>query len=422
MIRKTVVLPPINSPTDGKEIGFVFRSTQFYNLINNLKPEENAIKGSEALRSLNFALNPKLMNRQKTRARNNIQLVEQLKSNATAITLASKNIMLLRKNRSKNQMLKQNNPSLVVKPKLKQSKSIIKGTMSMLMNNEDSRAALRDGGKGGEFVQAQKMDVSERARDKIRVQMVSWLLENRKDAVNKLTENQQIIIAWIDYVGYIDKNEFEDLLEACGIRYDQSLHERLFWLFDLNGNGVIEQKEILLALELFKEHSLDEKVKMFFDLCDDDDAGYIEEEKLIRFFKRNLRTEAERRKVRKQVVREFIDEINPQSHFAITKEELAKACETNENIKVIVEKNVKFLKTTNKQPAKFSHTNILSSQMAVNQGGVFYPYLRKIVDAISEKEAILEKHLTMKNNLMKSLKFLKESTGNDEDDDEEIVE
>ena len=417
-----MVLPPINSPTDGKEIGFVFRSTQFYNLINNLKPEENAIKGSEALRSLNFALNPKLMNRQKTRARNNIQLVEQLKSNATAITLASKNIMLLRKNRSKNQMLKQNNPSLVVKPKLKQSKSIIKGTMSMLMNNEDSRAALRDGGKGGEFVQAQKMDVSERARDKIRVQMVSWLLENRKDAVNKLTENQQIIIAWIDYVGYIDKNEFEDLLEACGIRYDQSLHERLFWLFDLNGNGVIEQKEILLALELFKEHSLDEKVKMFFDLCDDDDAGYIEEEKLIRFFKRNLRTEAERRKVRKQVVREFIDEINPQSHFAITKEELAKACETNENIKVIVEKNVKFLKTTNKQPAKFSHTNILSSQMAVNQGGVFYPYLRKIVDAISEKEAILEKHLTMKNNLMKSLKFLKESTGNDEDDDEEIVE
>lgn len=269
MSKSNTILPPINSPAaGGKEIGFVFRSTQWYNLISTIKPEENTLKGSELLKTLNFALNPRMMNRQKTRTKNNMQLVEQLKSNATSITLASKNIMLLGKNRQRNQMLKQNNnPSLVMKPKLKQSKSIIKGTMSMLMNNEDSRVALKDSnGKGGEFVQAQKMDVSERARDKIRVQMVSWLLENKKDAINKLTENQQIIIAWIDYVGYIDKNEFEELLDACGIRYDQSLHERLFWLFDLNGNGVIEQKEILLALELFKEHSLDEKVKMFFDL------------------------------------------------------------------------------------------------------------------------------------------------------------
>lgn len=48
----------------------------------------------------------------------------------------------------------------------------------MLQNTEDTRAALSK--KGGDFVQAAKVDVSEKARDKIRIQMISWLLENKK--------------------------------------------------------------------------------------------------------------------------------------------------------------------------------------------------------------------------------------------------
>jgi len=37
---------------------------------------------------------------------------------------------------------------------------------------------------------------------------------------------------------------------------------------------------------------------VFFELADDDDKGFLDEEKLIRFLKKNLRTEEERRKVR----------------------------------------------------------------------------------------------------------------------------
>jgi len=70
------------------------------------------------------------------------------------------------------------NLSLQSKPKLKQSRSVCKGTISMLQNTEDTRAALSK--KTNDFVQAAKVDVSEKARDKIRIRMISWLLENKK--------------------------------------------------------------------------------------------------------------------------------------------------------------------------------------------------------------------------------------------------
>ena len=61
-------------------------------------------------------------------------------------------------------------------------------------------------------------------------------------------------------IRYIDKIEFDHLLTTIGIKNDRTLNDRLFWLFDLNGNGVIESTEILIAIDMFKEHSIEEKI------------------------------------------------------------------------------------------------------------------------------------------------------------------
>jgi len=50
-------------------------------------------------------------------------------------------------------------------------------------------------------------------------------------------------------------------LTAIGIQYDANLYDKLFRLFDMNDNGVVDQKEVLAALDLFKEHSFEEKVR-----------------------------------------------------------------------------------------------------------------------------------------------------------------
>ena len=49
-------------------------------------------------------------------------------------------------------------------------------------------------------------------------------------------------------------------LTSIGIKYSQALFDDLFWLYDLNGDGVIDYKEFCLVNSLFRGRSVKEKV------------------------------------------------------------------------------------------------------------------------------------------------------------------
>ena len=57
------------------------------------------------------------------------------------------------------------------------------------------------------------------------------------------------------------------MIELSATDYFGKILEKFKWfllrLFDLNGNGVIESTEILVAIDMFKEHSIEEKVNGF---------------------------------------------------------------------------------------------------------------------------------------------------------------
>jgi len=53
--------------------------------------------------------------------------------------------------------------------------------------------------------------------------MVNWLMENKKEEINKINDQHSLLIAWIDYYGYVDRTEFEEVLEALGLKYDPIL-------------------------------------------------------------------------------------------------------------------------------------------------------------------------------------------------------
>ncbi len=88
------------------------------------------------------------------------------------------------------------------RPKLRQPRSILGGTFSMMMTNETKFPNLaltaRDGSNtprreyGGER--------SEKKNDSLRKSVISWLLEHRKDVVEKINDNHQVIISWIVYL------------------------------------------------------------------------------------------------------------------------------------------------------------------------------------------------------------------------------
>lgn len=55
------------------------------------------------------------------------------------------------------------------------------------------------------------------------------------------------------------------------------LSEKLFYVFDEDQSGTIDYKELIVGLEVFKEDSIEEKMKVFFEICDTDGSGAISE-------------------------------------------------------------------------------------------------------------------------------------------------
>ena len=70
-----------------------------------------------------------------------------------------------------------------------------------------------------------------------------------------------------------------------GLGTDPHLTEKLFYIFDEDGSGTVDYKELIIGLEVFKEDSIEDKMKgisnfsiykiVFFDLCDVDGSGEV---------------------------------------------------------------------------------------------------------------------------------------------------
>lgn len=102
---------------------------------------------------------------------------------------------------------------------------------------------------------------------------------------------------------------------------EPNLINRLFWVFDLNEDGYIEFNEIQYSINLFREYDHKDKVEIFFELCDDNEDGFISELELKNFFTKNLSNIDDLRAMR-FCIREFYQELNPKNPKGVTYEEL----------------------------------------------------------------------------------------------------
>jgi len=101
-------------------------------------------------------------------------IVEQLKSQVIDISKANKDLVKMKRNKAANVT----SSIVVMKPKLKQSHSIVGGTCSFLMSEQSSLPVLKKAGNG--FTKVNQYDISTKAREKIRVEFVNWLMQNKK--------------------------------------------------------------------------------------------------------------------------------------------------------------------------------------------------------------------------------------------------
>ena len=103
------------------------------------------------------------------------------------------------------------------------------------------------------------------SKTKLKWKTIKWLIENKKENLDKLSNNRQILEKFSqikeDSKKGMNKKEFGDLMISNGITKDFDLINKLFWVFDEDGSGDIEYKELAFGLEMFRETSIETKLK-----------------------------------------------------------------------------------------------------------------------------------------------------------------
>jgi len=61
--------------------------------------------------------------------------------------------------------------------------------------------------------------------------------------------------------GGMNRKEFEDMIIGFGITSDRDLINKLFWIFDEDGSGDIDMKEIAFGIEMFIDSPIENKLK-----------------------------------------------------------------------------------------------------------------------------------------------------------------
>lgn len=116
--------------------------------------------------------------------------------------------------------------------------------------------------KGSQFTIANHKGITTRSKFKLKWKTIQWLLKNKKDAIQQIFMNYQTLVKFAKHKkGGLNHKEFQELLSFVGLGSDTNLGEKLFYIFDVDLSGTVDYKELIIGLELFKEDSIEDKMK-----------------------------------------------------------------------------------------------------------------------------------------------------------------
>ena len=114
-------------------------------------------------------------------------------------------------------------------------------------------------------------------------------MENEKILIKRLVDFHKNFIIKVNQENKgLSRDEFYELMKSNGICSDSNMINKLFWIFDDDGDNCIKLKELALGLEMFRDSPLEEKLKAFFDLCDEDNSGSVSKNEFLKVLKNNL--------------------------------------------------------------------------------------------------------------------------------------
>lgn len=268
--------------------------------------------------------------------------------------------------------------------------------------------------------------ITNSTRSKLKIKTIHWLISNYREEVDKLLDNCRLLIQSTNYRGHISHQNFEDLMTSLGLGTDKTLVERLFWVFDEDGDGKIEPKEIMVGLEMFRETNFKEKLEVFFDICDEDGSGDIDEEEFFNVLKLCV-TSAKERKLLKDSLHDLFIAIDEDGNGVLTKDEIVKAAAQSEAVKTIIEKSITTIHGVDTWIANdfYNGVNLQHiSGIGHRENGISLMELAKIKSVFEDEEKKYEQDCKRKKENLEKLQYWKIENGHDfsfEENHKEVI-
>ena len=259
-------------------------------------------------------------------------------------------------------------------------------------------------------------NLSNSTRNKLKLKTIHWLISNYREEVDRLLDNCRLLIQNTNYRGHISHQNFEDIMSALGLGFDKILIDRLFWVFDEDGDGKIEPREIMVGLEMFRETNFKEKLEIFFDICDEDGSGDIDEEEFYNVLKLSISSNKER-KILKDSLHDLFVAIDEDGNGVLTKDEIVKAAAQSESVKTIIEKSIMTCQGVDTWIANdfYNGVNLQNFGGAgYRKNGVSHVEIDNLVAALEVEESLYEQRCKVyEENKKKVMYWIKENEHTD---------
>lgn len=295
--------------------------------------------------------------------------------------------------------------------------SIPMGTMSIIKP---------DAIKNRKYKYFLRNSLTKSTRSKLKIKTIHWILSQYREEIDRLLENCKTLIMQTNYRGDMNYTSFEDVISSISLGVDKTLIDRLFWIFDEDGSGTIDMKEVMVGLEMFRETSFKEKLEVFFDICDEDGSGDIDEEEFYNVLKLCVNTPKER-KLLKDSLHDLFIAIDEDGNGLLTKDEIIKAATHSEAMKSIIEKSIMTCQGVDSWIASDFYTNpsaTMQGSYSSRANGVSHIEIDRFYEFVREEEGMYEQDRRLKEENKKRLllwKTLNEHRETSFDDEEKEI-
>ena len=194
-----------------------------------------------------------------------------------------------------------------------------------------------------------KNKLTQASRLKLKCNTIKWFIDNKKELLNRLVDKnfQEQILKISDkksreFNAGLTIEEFGSLMQRNKITNDPEIIKKLFWIFDEDGDNDLKYSEIASGIEMFRDSTPEEKVKVLFRLCDTDHSNSVSKKEFYTMLKRNIINKDDIAPLKKSIEKIF----NLYGgDVELSLEQLTEGFKANKELEVIINKNMVTLKT-----------------------------------------------------------------------------